>query len=85
MASAFWGIDQLIDTDATGHPTIGYGHLCSSSACNGVGYPIPMSKDNGKKLLAKDMGVSVPNIPEGLSKHANRPHLDRLPRSASQP
>ena len=47
----------ITDTDATGHPTIGYGHLCSNSACSGIGYPIPLSEANGKKLLAKDLGV----------------------------
>lgn len=47
-----------IDIDATGHPTVGYGHLCTKSKCAEVGYPIPLSKANGKKLLATDMAVS---------------------------
>lgn len=46
-----------LDIDATGHPTVGYGHLCSDKKCSDVSYPIPLSKADGKKLLAKDMRV----------------------------
>jgi hypothetical protein len=45
------------DTDAAGYPTVGYGHLCKDSKCSDVKYKIPLSKDDGKKLLADDMKV----------------------------
>ncbi len=51
------------DTDATGHPTVGYGHLCSDSKCSGVKYAIPLSVANGKNLLADDMKVCRPSTP----------------------
>ena len=47
-----------LDTDATGHPTVGYGHLCSNRQCSDVKYEIPMSKSDGRRLLADDMRVS---------------------------
>jgi lysozyme len=43
------------DKDPTGNPTVGYGHLCQKSGCSEVPYSIPLSKANGKKLLASDM------------------------------
>jgi hypothetical protein len=57
----FAGLDAdglNLDTDATGHPTVGYGHLCSDSRCSDVKYKIPLSKSDGKQLLADDMRVS---------------------------
>lgn len=51
-------IRSRTDTDATGHPTVGYGHLCHDSTCSDAGFPIPLSVANGKNLLAKDMAVS---------------------------
>jgi GH24 family phage-related lysozyme (muramidase) len=45
------------DTDATGHPTVGYGHLCTQSKCAEVKYKIPLSQADGKKLLADDIKV----------------------------
>jgi len=44
--------------DPDGHPTIGYGHLCSSSSCSEIGFKIPLSKADGNKLLQRDLGVS---------------------------
>lgn len=46
------------DTDATGHPTIGYGHLCKNKGCSDVPYPKPLSEANGKKLLGRDLAVA---------------------------
>jgi len=46
------------DKDPTGHPTIGWGHLCKSSSCKEIGYKIPLSKADGEKLLNKDLLVS---------------------------
>ncbi len=48
----------LLDTDLTGHPTVGYGHLCQDAKCSSVPYPIPLSKSDGEKLLASDISVS---------------------------
>lgn len=47
-----------LDTDATGNPTVGYGHLCANSRCTDISYSILLSLENGKKLLATDMIVS---------------------------
>jgi lysozyme len=49
------GFRANIYTDATGHPTVGYGHLCTKSKCAEVKYKIPLSVADGKKLLADDM------------------------------
>jgi len=45
----------MLDTDPTGNPTVGYGHLCQKSKCSEIKYDIPLSKADGKKLLADDM------------------------------
>jgi len=50
------------DKDPVGKPTVGYGHLCTSAGCKEVKYPIPLSKANGKKLLADDMRVRLSPI-----------------------
>ncbi|KAK4107211.1 glycoside hydrolase family 24 protein [Canariomyces notabilis] len=55
LIAEFEGFRANVYTDATGHPTVGYGHLCSNSKCSDVKYPIPLSSANGKKLLADDM------------------------------
>jgi len=55
LIAEFEGFVPKIYTDATGHPTVGYGHLCKDSKCSDVKYPIPLSQANGKKLLAQDM------------------------------
>ncbi|KAH7110399.1 lysozyme-like domain-containing protein [Dactylonectria estremocensis] len=55
LIGEFEGFVPHIYKDAAGYPTVGYGHLCSNSKCTDVKYPIPLSKANGKKLLADDM------------------------------
>lgn len=55
LIAEFEGFVDHIYTDATGHPTVGYGHLCSDSKCSDVKYKIPLSTANGKALLADDM------------------------------
>ncbi|KAH7129857.1 lysozyme-like domain-containing protein [Dactylonectria estremocensis] len=55
LISEFEGFRANIYKDAAGYPTVGYGHLCSNSKCTDVKYSIPLSKANGKKLLATDM------------------------------
>ena len=47
------------DNDPTGNPTVGYGHLCKQPGCSEVPYPIPLSEEDGKKLLASDLAVSI--------------------------
>lgn len=47
----------LRDADPDGNPTIGWGHLCSESSCANIGYPIPLSKTDGEKLLQSDLKV----------------------------
>lgn len=51
-------INNCVDTDPTGNPTIGYGHLCRSRGCPDVPYPKPLSMADGKKLLSSDLAVS---------------------------
>ncbi|KAJ3477390.1 hypothetical protein NLG97_g8856 [Lecanicillium saksenae] len=46
------------DVDATGHPTIGYGHLCRDRGCSDVSFPKPLSNDDGKKILAQDLSTA---------------------------
>ncbi|KAK4235774.1 lysozyme-like domain-containing protein [Achaetomium macrosporum] len=55
LIAASEGFVPNVYIDATGHPTVGYGHLCSSSKCSDVKYKIPLSQADGKKLLADDM------------------------------
>lgn len=50
-------ITSTTDKDPVGNPTVGYGHLCTLTGCKEVKYPIPLSKTDGKKLLADDMSV----------------------------
>lgn len=57
LVSEFEGFRASPYIDATGHPTVGYGHLCQKSGCTDVKYPKPLSQDDGKKLLAQDLGV----------------------------
>ncbi|KFY08820.1 hypothetical protein V492_05866 [Pseudogymnoascus sp. VKM F-4246] len=49
------GFSGDVYTDPTGNPTVGYGHLCQDSTCADTGFPIPLSEEDGKKLLAGDM------------------------------
>lgn len=46
-----------LDIDATGNPTVGYGHLCKQSGCSEIPYPIPLSEADGQKLLQDDIKV----------------------------
>ncbi|KAM5358111.1 hypothetical protein ACJZ2D_015578 [Fusarium nematophilum] len=55
LISSFEGFRANIYKDAAGYPTVGYGHLCKNNKCTDVKYSIPLSKANGKKLLADDM------------------------------
>ncbi|KAL2022208.1 hypothetical protein VTK56DRAFT_5818 [Thermocarpiscus australiensis] len=55
LIASFEGFVPNVYTDATGNPTVGYGHLCQKPNCAEVPYPIPLSQADGKKLLADDM------------------------------
>lgn len=53
-----WSATPYLDPD--GNPTIGWGHLCNENSCADIGYPIPLSKANGEKLLQSDLKVPPP-------------------------
>ena len=55
LVASFEGFRASVYTDATGHPTIGYGHLCQQRDCKEVHYPKPLSEADGKKLLSQDL------------------------------
>ena len=59
LVASFEGFRASVYTDATGHPTIGYGHLCQQRDCKEVHYPKPLSEADGKKLFSQDLGVSA--------------------------
>lgn len=63
LVESFEGWDANIYLDPDGNPTIGYGHLCSDRSCSGLGYPIPLSKADGDKLLQSDLRVRVTHSP----------------------
>ncbi|KAL3964544.1 hypothetical protein ACCO45_001548 [Purpureocillium lilacinum] len=58
LVANFEGFRANPYTDATGHPTVGYGHLCKQSGCKDVKFPIPLSKADGKRLLAQDIAIA---------------------------
>ncbi|PHH86583.1 hypothetical protein CDD83_10015 [Cordyceps sp. RAO-2017] len=58
LVASFEGFRANAYIDATGHPTIGYGHLCRDRACSDVRYPKPLSPADGKRLLAQDLAVA---------------------------
>nr|WJZ50381.1 GH24 muramidase [Chaetomium sp. ZY287] len=70
LIASFEGFRANIYTDATGHPTVGYGHMCTKSRCAEVKYKIPLSKADGKKLLADDMAKFEKCIKEMLNSKA---------------
>ncbi|KAG9234950.1 lysozyme-like domain-containing protein [Amylocarpus encephaloides] len=48
----------MTDQDPDGHPTIGYGHLCSSASCAEIPYSIPLSRADGDRLIQSDLAVA---------------------------
>jgi lysozyme len=58
LIESYEGYSSTPYSDPSGFPTIGYGHLCSNSACSDVPYPIPLSDADGQKLLQSDLAVS---------------------------
>ncbi|PFH48195.1 glycoside hydrolase family 24 protein [Amanita thiersii Skay4041] len=50
--------EKFVDSpylDATGHPTVGYGHLCSTRHCTELGIKYPMTEKQGQDLLQRDL------------------------------
>lgn len=70
LVAEFEGFRANIYKDPVGLPTVGYGHLCKKSGCSEVKYKIPLSKSDGKKLLADDMGVFEKCITDMLNSKA---------------
>ncbi|KAK5995413.1 Protein p15 [Cladobotryum mycophilum] len=58
LVASFEGFVDHPYNDPTGHPTIGYGHLCADASCSDVKYPKPLSQADGKRLLAADMATA---------------------------
>ncbi|KIM98777.1 glycoside hydrolase family 24 protein, partial [Oidiodendron maius Zn] len=67
LISGFESFRANIYTDATSNSEIGYGHLCQNAKCPGLGYSIPLSEADGKKLLASDMAVAEKCITEMMN------------------
>ncbi|KAI1811420.1 lysozyme [Poronia punctata] len=55
LIGEFEGFIPDVYNDPTGNPTVGYGHLCQQAGCAEVPYAIPLSEEDGKKLLADDV------------------------------
>lgn len=55
---SFEGFSGTPYKDVAGYPTVGYGHLCSTSGCTELGYSYPISTTQGEQLLARDVRVS---------------------------
>ncbi|UPL03217.1 hypothetical protein LCI18_014151 [Fusarium solani-melongenae] len=58
LVEEFEGFRADVYIDATGNPTVGYGHLCKQSGCSEIPYPIPLSEADGQKLLQDDIKVA---------------------------
>lgn len=56
---SFEGFSGTPYNDVAGFPTVGYGHLCSTSGCTELGYSYPISTTQGEQLLARDVRVSL--------------------------
>lgn len=54
----FEGFSATPYNDVAGYPTVGYGHLCSTSDCSELPYSYPMTQAEGEELLADDVRVS---------------------------
>lgn len=52
---SFEGFSATPYKDVAGYPTVGYGHLCSTSGCTELGYTYPITQAQGEELLASDV------------------------------
>lgn len=59
LIKEFEGFRASPYSDPTGNPTVGYGHLCSNSACSDVPYSFPLTETTGTQLLASDVKVCL--------------------------
>lgn len=64
--------DEKTDEDPDGHPTIGYGHLCSTPSCSEIPYSIPLSESDGAKLLQDDLAVRDSSSMPAIAKIADK-------------
>ncbi|KAJ7787730.1 lysozyme-like domain-containing protein [Mycena olivaceomarginata] len=55
LIKTFEGFRASPYIDATGHPTVGYGHLCHKAHCTDVHYRFPLSHANAEALLRSDL------------------------------
>ncbi|KAF1991127.1 glycoside hydrolase family 24 protein [Aulographum hederae CBS 113979] len=58
LIESFEGYSATPYSDPSGYPTIGYGHLCSTSSCSEIPYAIPLSDADGQRLLQSDLAVA---------------------------
>lgn len=63
----FEGFSATPYNDVAGYPTVGYGHLCSTSDCSELPYSYPMTQAEGEELLADDVRVSRVRVPQSRS------------------
>lgn len=59
LIKEFEGFISSPYSDPVGYPTVGYGHLCSTSECHDVDFPFPLSEETGTQLLAIDVIVCL--------------------------
>ncbi|KAL2107447.1 hypothetical protein VUR80DRAFT_5188 [Thermomyces stellatus] len=55
LVKEFEGWYPDIYDDPVGLPTVGYGHLCGDAKCSDIPYSIPLSKEDGQRLLQDDL------------------------------
>ncbi|KAH6989119.1 lysozyme-like domain-containing protein [Ilyonectria sp. MPI-CAGE-AT-0026] len=58
LIESFEGFEADVYIDATGNPTVGYGHLCTQANCAEVPYDIPLSDADAEQLLRDDIKVA---------------------------
>ncbi|KFH45982.1 Lysozyme-like protein [Hapsidospora chrysogenum ATCC 11550] len=61
LVQQFEDFRATIYKDPAGHPAVGYGHLCSDSACSDVPYTIPLSYTDAERLLRDDLADCITN------------------------
>ena len=59
LIKEFEGFVSSPYSDPVGYPTVGYGHLCSSSSCSDVDFSFPLSEETATQLLEIDLGVRL--------------------------
>jgi lysozyme len=76
LIESFEGWNPNAYKDPDGNPTIGYGHLCSSTSCQEIKYSIPLSRAEGDALIQDDLGVArkclASQIKDSVTLNANQ-------------